>query len=171
MPGRPALHKLAERIADAAAAVGASPDEYVCSLVADGESVKQVAGRFGVSRSMVYDWLRMDPTGEREQRFQDARRASAEVHADRAGEVLEELDPLIVTAPMVQLANSRSNYYRWMAEVRDREAYGSKPSVAVNVSLGSLHLDALRQAGRVEVLQAQEVEMLPPADVIEELNG
>jgi transposase-like protein len=172
MPGRPVLHRLCDRIAEEAAARDLDPEEYVSGFVADGESVRKVAARFGVSKHLMYEWLRMDPSGRREELFQAARKASAEAHADRAGEVLEEVDPHLATSPMVQLANSRSNYHRWMAEVRDRDTFGNKPAAVVNVSLGALHLDALRQAGSVPVLTAVELPAgaVVEADVVEELN-
>jgi hypothetical protein len=93
----------------------------------------------------------------------EARRASADAHAEMAADVLDDLarrsdEGEVLGSADVSLARSRSEYRRWLAGVRDREQYGTRDAQAtVNVTIGDLHLDALRRAGG-PVLEAQEVE-------------
>jgi hypothetical protein len=142
----PILQRLVADIERAGAEVGVSGEEFILNRIVAGVSPRAIMSQFGLSREMFYSWLRVGGP-ERRKLYDDARRLSADAQADLAGEVLEELaERGVVTSPEVQLANSRSNYLRWLAEVRNRDVYGTKPNGSIQINVGALHLDALRAA-------------------------
>lgn len=140
MPGRPQLQQLAKHIEEHGG------EDWVFSFVAEGLSMKKVAERVGAtSRGMLYLWLDLDRENRR-RKLEAARQQSADAHAEDGLDILDELDDsLMVTPAEVSAANSRANYRKWLASVRNREAYGDRPQVDVNVNIKTLHLDALRK--------------------------
>lgn len=158
---------LAPRVERVQLALGEGGEDAFFALVEEGKSIAKIARRLGCSSTSIHAWL--DAGEGRRAKLAQARAVGADYHADRAGEVLEELVGQVPTAPEVTLANSRSNYHRWLAGVQNRDVYGDKPqAVNVQVSINQLHLDALRQAGAVvHVPPAATVE----AEIIEEGEG
>src|SRR5687768_10926884 len=110
MAGRPLLNRLASDIE----ALGG--DAWFFDLVAEGVSVQAIAREHlgGVSRALIYDWLNSDPSGGRRERLARARELAAEAHAEKAGEVLDELVGKKASSADVQLATQRSNFFKWM---------------------------------------------------------
>jgi hypothetical protein len=164
MPSRPYLRALTRWIEEQ----GGEP--FILDRIAAGESVGKIAksiqlpGRDKpISRAMLYYW-RNAGGDERKKGWELAMKESAEALAEEAGEVLdnlsEEFDP---TSAQVSLARSRSEYKRWLASKRDADTFGDRKSdVNVNVlSLGDVHLDALRKLGSRDALPLPEAEALP----------
>ena len=108
---------------------------------------------------------------------------SAEADVETAMAHFDRLDAVVGTDPVtgqelrrvpasseVQLASSRAKYLQWLAARKDPDRYGSQEAaVAVNLNLGSLHLDALTAVKSREALPAApveeaEFEILPPVD-------
>lgn len=126
-------------------------EEYIWERVADGDSMKTIAQSLGFSRGLLYKWINRDKE-RRRAKLKEARELSADAHAEDAGEVLDDLSEQPgVTSAEVQLANARANYRKWLAGVRNREEYGERQQAGITVNVGSLHLDALRAAGSMEL--------------------
>ncbi len=131
-------------------------DDWVFEFVAEGLSMKKVAEKVGASsRGMLYLWIGKDE--ERQAKLRKARELSAHSVAEDAGEILDDLaEEDHITSADVSLATGRVKYRQWLAEMRNRTEFGSSAGVQVNVSVGDLHLDALRRhsaaaiAARVE---------------------
>lgn len=147
-------------------------DDWVFSFVEEGHSMRKVAELTGCSsRGMLYNWIKNGGEARRA-KLNAARKISAHCHAEDAGEVLDDLaQEGVISSADVSLASSRARYKQWLAGMRNREEYGEKAGVEINLSVGDLHLDALRRnsAGVVAplppsapVLEAEVVEMLPP---------
>jgi hypothetical protein len=161
---RPVLQRVCAAIEREALEAGMSPEELMLGRYIAGESPKKLMARYGVSRDMWYTWLGMDPSGRRRKLYDEAKRLSADAHADISGEVLEDVgDGLTLTSAQVSLANSKSAYHRWLAEVRDRDQYGTKQAPTVQINLGLDHLTALRELGcdPGRVVDAEIVEDVP----------
>jgi hypothetical protein len=92
------------------------------------------------TQQAIRTYLRRDPD-----RYEEAKRESAESLAERAGEVYGDEAP--TTSADAKWRNDKSGWYRWMAETRDPSI--RQAGVSVNVDIGSLHLDALRASGRM----------------------
>jgi hypothetical protein len=168
MPGRPKLTAFSKHVEENGG------DEWVFGYVAEGLSMKKVAAKVGASsRGLLYSWI--DAGGEaRKKALKVARAISAHSIAEDAGEILDELaDSLTpVTSADVSLASSRAKYRQWMAGMRNRDEYGDQSGVQINVSVGDMHLDALRRNGaaQIPVIEAEVIEeeeathTLPPGD-------
>lgn len=147
-------------------------DEWVFDQIADGKAIGKIAELVGCSRPYLYNWRDQKGPGreERKRLWAEAIKASAEAHAEKAGEVLDDLSSKDLLIPAdVTLATARSKYSQWLAGVRDKEAFGdAKGQVNLNLNFGQLHLDALRQAGSMARVKAAEVVELMPAEVVEE---
>lgn len=153
MAGRPVLRKMRQDI-ERAGGIG-----YICTLIADGYTMKRIGQRFGVSRQLIYHYINEDE--ERRRRFDEARAASADTLIDDTLEDLEAPLPPGAGSAEVALRNSRANFKKWLAGIRN-DLYSPKTGegVNVNVNLGTQHLDALMKRG-VSKLEAEEI---PPPE-------
>lgn len=168
MASRPKLRKTIKMIEDRGG------ERWFLEQVAEGRSLNSISSELDCSRWLLYDWMKRpqgDETGkERHERMKramaEARKMSAEAHAETAGEILDALvEKDLLTSADVKLASERAGYRRWLAEVRDRETFGKSPDTQVTVvNAGGLHLDALRNRGRVEAGEGEVIE----AEVIED---
>lgn len=167
MAGQPMLRALERYIEERGG------DTFIFDRIADGESIGKIAKTITlpgqtqpISRPFLYIW-RNKGGDERRKGWALAMEASADSAAEDAGDILDELaeetfDP---SSGQVSLARARSEYRRWVASVRNKEKYGdAKSEVNVNLSLGDLHLDALRKFGsrsEPEEIEAADYELLP----------
>jgi hypothetical protein len=122
--------------------------DYVAAWISDGGTLKQLAFAIGqslgyeVGRERISAYLR-DTFGAAavSDALASARtRASYSLVEDAIGLVDEEADDSI----SVQRAASRARARQWTAERYNQAAFGSQKGVSVSVTVGSLHLDALR---------------------------
>lgn len=145
MASRPKLQKLRRLIEDH----GGEP--FVFEFVADGLSMKATAEAIGevigmeFSRGLLYQWLDIPDHKERRRRLlKEARADSAERLAEDAGEILDDLqDKETLSSADVQLGAQRSKHRQWLAGIRNKD-FSPKSGVEVNISVGELHLEALR---------------------------
>jgi len=158
MAGQPVARRLAERIEDDGG------DAVLFDRVESGRALVTIAEDYGVSRETLRRWINKTPA--RREAYDEAKADSADALVEEAGQILD--DAKTDSGPDMQKARSRAEHRRWLASKRDRVQYGDDPTVAVGVhlDLGSLHLDALRQAGHMthgvpvvesEVLEGDEV--------------
>lgn len=151
VPGQPKLRALAAAIEEAGG------DDVIFDQVADGTYLTRIAEEWDVSSQLLRKWVRLDP--ERERRYEAAKRASADALVEDAGSVLDRAS--VASSAHVQKAKSQAEFKRWLASKRDRQQYGDDAAqVSVNLNLGELHLDALRQRARVVEIPATDVEIL-----------
>ena len=132
----------------------AGGDEAVFARIEAGERVGAIMRSYGLSRGMFYRWVKVGGDARRA-RYQEARRYSADALAEDGREILDRLAKAAKTRDVsnaeVSLANSRANYRKYLASVYDREQYGERPGVQVNIGIRDLHLDALRTLGGAAV--------------------
>src|SRR6185437_7782321 len=123
--------------------------DYVCSWLADGKTVQQLADHLSTlaGEPVHRGWLTPVLQGlapNAVQRMNDARRASA--HA-----LVEDAQAIVDTAAVdpsregIAAAKVQADLRTWRAARYDRETFGEKATHSVEISLGQLHLDALRQ--------------------------
>jgi hypothetical protein len=165
MASRPVLREL-ERYVESNGG-----DSFVLDRIAAGESVGRIAKSITlpkhgpISRPLLYAWRNRGD--ERRKGWALAMKASAEALSEDAGDCWDVLseDP---TSAQVAKARGMSEYKRWLASVRDRDAFGSSSgAVSVNLNVGSLHLDALRQVGHMRALPGDPEPRLIEAEVVE----
>jgi len=154
--GQPITRQLAKRIE------GEGGDDVVLDLIASGSTLVSVAKTYGVSRETMRKWCNATPA--RKAAYLDAKSAQAGALVEEAGEILDNAST--ESGPDVQKAKSRAEHRRWLASKRDRAQYGddAKLQIGVALDLSSLHLDALREVGRMpiqgEPIPVAEVELL-----------
>lgn len=132
------------------AAIAELGEEAVFAMVAGAAPMREIADALGLdgkdynARRAVYQWLRRP---ENRERYEEAKAMSAEVHAELAGEVYGETEPL--TAAGAKWRNDRSGWHRWMAETRDPSL--RRAGVEVNVDVAALHMEALKAGGSMDL--------------------
>lgn len=114
-------------------------NDKILERVASGETLTAIAKELGVSRGF-FSWKINKVPGMKEA-LEKARKARAEAWADEA---LEIADNVPENPNAIGKAKLRVEQRRWLASVNDPETYGQKKS-EVNISIGALHLDALRK--------------------------
>lgn len=151
MAGRPQLKTFERRIEEEGG------DSVILDRVAAGETHKSIANSYGISVTQLRRWFHAGRTSPhptdphpRSLAYKEAKLMSAESLADEAGHILDNASP--ATSAEATILKARADY-RWkLAGIRDREQFGdAPPQVAVNVSLGDLHLQALVAKGHAAI--------------------
>ena len=142
MPGRPKLFALKKRIAEDGL------EDEIFEAIAEGLSIANLCTKFQItSRKMFYDWKGKE--GPRQDKYTAARLIAGEVHAEKAGEILDKLDDkLLLTGPEVQAAVARSKYQQWLASVKDRDQLGTQDKGRTNnLTFGRFHMAGIKHPG------------------------
>jgi hypothetical protein len=149
MPGRPKLQMFAQTIESLGG------DDWFFGQVEGAVSMPKIALQVGCSKSQLYAWMDLLP-GRRE-RYERAKKMSAETLAEDAHDIPEELASRKVFAPQdVALAKLRVDTKMRRAAQIDPEHYGEKAGINVNVlNVGELHLDALRKLGSMSIAKPE----------------
>jgi hypothetical protein len=140
-------------------------DDWFFDHIIDGKKMQWIADQLGCSRPLLYRWL--DEKDHRREALKEARKLAAHTHVEDADASFDDLDLTTVTSAQVQMVTSRANYKKWLASCSNREEYGTdKVGVQVNLSVGDLHLDALRVKGG-----PPPVAEVMPVEVAGEIEG
>jgi transposase-like protein len=137
MTGRPVRQRLLKDIE----ASGGWP--AVLERIENGETITKIARSFNVSRGFFARLLHED--GGRSESVTRARKAAANALVEEAVEIVDSASP---TRDELQHAKLRSDSRLWLASKLDREQYGDRGQVPVQVNIGELHLTALQAAAR-----------------------
>lgn len=118
-------------------------------------------GRGEPANWSFYTWLDDEP-GRRE-RFDRVRETAADAVAEESIRLLDEArEEGVSSTAEATLAKAQSNSRQWWASKLNQLKYGNRPDVETRVSIGELHLNALRKFGqmpnRVPVEEVQEAE-------------
>lgn len=150
--------------------LGSAEEGDFLDRIAAGETINAQAREMAVSRRAVYLWINADPA--RKAAYKDAKRQSAEVHAERAGTVLEDaLEDGRLDSARAQIYKARSGYEQWLAEKRDPEQFGDRATqVNVGIDLGGLFTEVLRAGPEHPVLARDRAMLTVEAEVEEESN-
>lgn len=171
MASRPFLQKIAKVIDRLGG------EEWVFDRIADGRSIQSIVDEIAdaepsidsISRPMLYQWRDLKKDVRREL-WELARKASAFNRLEDGEKILDDLAESGHVMPAeVSLANSRANYRMALAKLCDPGLDPKKADVNVQVSVGTLHLDALRKLGggsarRLGDGSVQEAEVLAVED-------
>ena len=164
MSGRPFLQQISKSIESLGG------DEWFFGRIINGDTMAAIAETVGCSRSFLYQWLDLK-RDERRAALAEARKLSADALVEDGGKLLDRLAGTHATSSEVSLAISRANR-QWRASRFNRELYGEpRAGVEVNVSIGTLHLDALRARGAMKVLEREDVveaELLEDSEPLQE---
>lgn len=129
--------------------------ERILERIADGETMKQIADTFGVSRTFL-SWKINGMEGMKE-KILLARRGRAEKLAE---ETLTLADNVGTSNPTeIKKVSEQIKVRQWLAGVDDPDRFGAKQA-QVNVTIGSLHLDALRKV-QAEPIEGEAKDVTP----------
>lgn len=148
-----------ERFADDA---GATALDYVADWIAAGNTLTALAKQLGVSTTLVSAYLRREYGADlTRDTLRAAREHGAHVLTDQSLDIADAATPETVNVARVQIATRQWTAERWNA----RELGAKTANVAVQVNVGALMLEALRQP--VATLQpATENAIAEQADVL-----
>jgi lipopolysaccharide biosynthesis regulator YciM len=124
--------------------------EFVSSHIAEGMTIGRLAEFIECSRPMLSFWI--NQTEERKNAVLSARKLKAEKLAEDALDIADFADGASSSA--VNKARLQVDTRKWMASKLDPESFGDK-SMEVNISVGDLHLQALKHMGKA--IEATEV--------------
>lgn len=113
--------------------------DRIIERVAEGDSLKIIAEELGISRSFL-SWKVNAIPGVKE-RLVQARKSRADKWAEEAVELADTVD---ADPNQINKARLRIDTRKWLAGVDDPDRFGTKQA-QVNISIGGLHLDALRK--------------------------
>jgi len=128
--------------------------EYVLDRIRNGETMGQIAETFGLSRGMMYNYIKHMDTemdGEATRLYKRARVDSATTNVEEAKEISDE-----PVRDQVDVSRNRERVRvrLWMAERFNKEDFGQKPESQVML-IGELHLKALQQYGKPDAQKLQ----------------
>lgn len=139
-----------------------APVEWVCYRVSEGDTLRTIAADLAawakrdISPGVLGAWLNADPA--RRALLVQSRKDSAPALAEKAVEILDEADN---DRDAINLAKAQADIRTWLASKYDRQTFGNDAAqVNVQLNLGQLHLDALRQRA---VPVVKPTPALPPA--------
>lgn len=127
--------------------------EFVSAHIAEGMTIGRLAEFIECSRPMLSFWI--NQTEERKNSVLAARKLKADKLAEDALDIADEADGSSSSA--VNKARLQVDTRKWMASKLDPEGYGEKAQNEVNISIGDLHLQALKHMGKaIEVTEVIE---------------
>lgn len=133
-----------ELIAAKAKAAGVEPLDYILGRIEAGEMVYEVAEDLDASSNMLRQWCYSQSDGRR--RWQEAMAERSHALVEEGVKITRELKGTEVTKEEIALAKVEIDQLNLMAKAHNRPVYGETgPQVNVQVNMGQLHLDALRQ--------------------------
>ncbi len=122
--------------------------EFVCAHIAEGMTIGRLAEFLECSRPLLSFWI--NQTEERKEAVLRARKLKAEKLAEDALEIADTVDETSVAG--VNKARLQVETRKWMASKLDPEGYGETKGPQVNISIGDLHLQALKQTNKGVVI-------------------
>jgi transposase-like protein len=118
--------------------------EFVCAHIAEGMTIGRLAEFLECSRPLLSFWI--NQTEERKEAVLRARKLKAEKLAEDALEIADSVDETTIGG--VNKARLQVETRKWMASKLDPEGYGEQKQAQVNISIGDLHLQALKQTNK-----------------------
>lgn len=130
--------------------VTASSLDYVCAWLERGGTLLELTDELSaatgerISRDMLTRYLRAEWGEEGATQLARAREEGASAAVDDAQAIVDSEN---ATREDIQRASKRADIRLWRAEREGRARYGKQEGPSVSISIGSLHLDALRTLG------------------------
>ena len=126
--------------------------EFVCAHIAEGMTIGRLAQFLECSRPLLSLWI--NQTEERKEAVLRARKLKAEKLAEEALDIADQADETSIGG--VNKARLQVETRKWMASKLNPDDFGDKSGPQVNISIGDLHLQALKQINRGEVIENEQ---------------
>ena len=131
---------LKKRILTDVAAKGGA--EYLYDRIASGATVAELGREYGASRAYISRSLNSVP--EYKKALESAREEAADAIVEQGLEMVDSLSADSTTNE-ISATREKVNYRRFMAGSLNQNKYGTRPQNSVTISIGDMHLDALRK--------------------------
>lgn len=163
--------RIFERIADGDTIAAIQRDVWKLMVDRDWEKDNPRPAEFDIdgqpipktkfSRQLFYGWLRHGPKGADGKAVRLGRMAA--VRPDRAESLVDQAQDMLdgATVANIPVVREQAKQRQWLAGKADPERYGEK-QVSVQINMGNLHLDALRQRTIIDVQQPKVLENPEP---------
>lgn len=137
----------------------AGHEEQIFEWLEDGRTQGEIAAELGCMRTSLTRWL--NANAERKQTLVDSRTLAADLKAEEGLEIADASAGL--DSAGVQAAKLRIDTRLRIAAIWNPARYAAERAGGVTINIGSLHLDALRQAQAAGGGAVQAIEHAPAA--------
>ena len=131
---------LKKRILTDVAANGGA--DWLFDQIASGVTVAEIARQYGCTRSYVSRALHTVP--EYKAALEGAREEAADALVEQGLEMVDELSG-DSSSNEIAATREKVNFRKFMAGSMNQNKYGTRPQNNVTISIGDMHLDALRK--------------------------
>ena len=131
---------LKKRILTDVAANGGA--DWLFDQIASGVTVAEIARQYGCTRSYVSRALHTVP--EYKAALEGAREEAADALVEQGLEMVDELSG-DSSSNEIAATREKVNFRKFMAGSMNQSKYGTRPQNNVTISIGDMHLDALRK--------------------------
>jgi len=136
MAGKALKKKILTEIADNGGA------DWLYDQIASGITVAELARQYGCTRSYVSRAINSIP--EYKTAMEGAREEAADALVEQGLEMVDGLSALS-TSNEIAATREKVNFRKFMAGSLNQNKYGTRPQSNVTISIGEMHLDALRK--------------------------
>ena len=116
--------------------------DWLYDQIASGITVADLGRQFGCSRSYLSRALNSVP--EYKTALESAREEAADALVEQGLEMVDKLSELSTTNE-IAATREKVNFRKFMAGSLNQNKYGTRPQNNVTISIGDMHLDALRK--------------------------
>ena len=130
--------------------------DWLHDQIASGVTVAEIARQYGCTRAYVSRSLNSIP--EYKSVMEAAREEAADALVEQG---LEMVDGLSATSTTNEIAATREkvNFRKFMAGSMNQNKYGTRPQNNITLSIGDMHLDALRKVNsQMAAIEAEDRE-------------
>lgn len=152
--------KMLARLAAKAAEAELEPFEYVLAQLEGGARAKDLAEELGGTYPVLRRWAKHQPDGPA--RWEAAMTERAHALGEEILEIVDQVGKTEMTKEEIAGVKVRIDGLKFVAASHNPKTYGNQAgAVNVNLNVGSLHLDAMRQLRvdtRIQALPAPQPE-------------
>ena len=116
--------------------------DWLYDQIASGVTVAEIARQYGCTRSYVSRALHTIP--EYKAALEGAREEAADALVEQGLEMVDELSG-DSSSNEIAATREKVNFRKFMAGSMNQNKYGTRPQSNVTISIGDMHLDALRK--------------------------
>jgi len=116
--------------------------DWLFDQIASGVTVAEIARQYGCTRSYVSRALHTVP--EYKAALEGAREEAADALVEQGLEMVDGLDG-DSSSNEIAATREKVNFRKFMAGSMNQSKYGTRPQNNVTISIGDMHLDALRK--------------------------
>jgi transposase-like protein len=116
--------------------------DWLYDQIASGVTVAEIARQYGCTRSYVSRAINSNP--EYKAALEGAREEAADALVEQGLEMVDGLDG-DSSSNEIAATREKVNFRKFMAGSMNQNKYGTRPQNNVTISIGDMHLDALRK--------------------------